>query len=223
MGRRAPLVIAAVVFVVAGVVMAGVVGFPRDPTGRASSRPAMLPGELEPLVFDSCIPEADVATLLVGDGGIEIGTSHDGAFRVDISEGSSWSVQIGRRGAHITMQKGDDPPSGGSPAARAVPIAQEVYDCMKGYRFIDPSTLPTSSSQLLQLYKYDTTVLWPCLKGIGLDPGFLPTRADFATRSSAQNVSPYRSMAMQADEVKLLVASAQLCPSRPAYLSASRG
>jgi hypothetical protein len=220
MGRRAPLVIAAVVFVVAGVVVAGIVGFPREPTGRASSRPAMLPGDLESLVFDSCIPEADVATLQGGVTGIEIGTSYDGAFQVDIENPGSWSVEVGRRGAHVTTQGGVDALSGGSPAARAVALAQEMYDCMKGYRFIDPSTLPTSSSQLLQLYKYDTTVLWPCLRGIGLDPGFLPTRADFATSSTAQNVSPYRSMDPQPGELKLLVASAQLCPSRPAYLSA---
>jgi hypothetical protein len=89
---------------------------------------------------------------------------------------------------------------------------------MNGYRFIHPSTRPATSSQLLQLFKYDITVLWPCLRGLGLDPGSPPSRADFANAFRARTVSPYRSMVQDPGELRLLVASAQLCPSRPAYL-----
>ena len=223
MRRRARLAIAAAAFVVAGVVAVGVAGFPREPVPRASSRPMALPGELEPVVFNACIPTTDLATLKVS-GGLYFSLGDEGAFRVRIADPGSWSVQVGRRGARVTTEDGGgDPASDGSSPARAVAVAQQLYDCMKGYRFVAPSSRPQSSSQLLQLYKYDTAVLWPCLRNLGLDPGPPPTRADFVTKYTAQNVSPYRVMNLDPGDLRLLVASARLCPSRPGYLGVSGG
>ena len=222
MRRRAVLAIVAAAFVVAGAAVAGVVGFPGETPARASGRPVELPGDLEPFVFNACIPTADLATIQQA-GALGFTLSNGGPFEVRIfADPGAWSVQVGRQGARITAQGGGTG-TDASVAARALAIAQQMYDCLAPYRFVDSSTLSPSSSQLLQLYKYDTAVRWPCLRNLGLDPGSPPRRADFVTTYSAQNVSPYRVMNVKPGDLRLLVASAELCPSRPAYLGASGG
>ncbi|HEY4226367.1 MAG TPA: hypothetical protein VGM70_11180 [Pseudolysinimonas sp.] len=218
MRRRTAVVIVAAAFAVAGSVAAGVAGFPRDPMARMSSRPVELPGDLEPFVFNACMPHADLATL-GSSGTFSIGLDQNGAFRVRIADAGFWSVQVGRGGARVTPDADvQDLASAIASASRAAAIGQQLYACMKEYRFSSPSAVPRTGSQLLQLYKYDVAVLWPCLTGLGLDPGAPPTRQDFANRFTAQNVSPYRLMAVKPEQLRILVAAARLCPEQPAYV-----
>ncbi len=217
MRRRAALAIVAVAFGVAGAAVAGVVGFPSETPARASSRPMEVPDDLESFVFNACIPTADLATMQAA-GALAFSISAGGPFQVSIfADPGSWSVKVGRGGAHITTQSGATEADGAS-ASRAVAIAQQMYDCLAPYRFVDSSTHSSSSSQRLQLYEYNVAVRWPCLRDLGLDPGPPPTRADFVTTYSARNVSPYRVMTREQGDLRLLLASTQLCPPQPSYL-----
>ena len=76
-------------------------------------------------------------------------------------------------------------------ASFAIPAAQSMYNCMSPYRFADHEDQPpTSSSQLLQLYRYETTVLWPCMTSHGIKMGAPPSRDQFVNSFTALTAGP---------------------------------
>ncbi len=218
MRRRVVVVIAAAAFALAGVIAAGVAGFPRESAARATSRPLELPEQLEVQVFQACLPSEDAAKIPATALGIGI-TPVGSDFSVSIEDQGSWQVQVDRHGIRVR----EDGRSGGDarlPAVRrAITVAQEFYGCLSPYRFADGTPTEYSRSQLLQLYKYDRTVLWPCLAGLGYPVGAPPTRQDFANSLTVRSVDPFRGVTLKRGDLRLLDGAMRSCPMQPAYLS----
>jgi len=79
---------------------------------------------------------------------------------------------------------------------------------------------PTDSASLLLLWKYSTTVLWPCIAQHDVDAGPAPTRADVL--SGDPLIDPYARLYSKLPAARL----AQLrvdCPALPAYLAPKSG
>jgi hypothetical protein len=77
---------------------------------------------------------------------------------------------------------------------------------------------PSDSASLLLLWKYSTTVLWPCIRQHDVDPGAPPSRADVLSGDPLL-IDPYTRLHFELTSARL----AQLrvdCPSLPAYLPA---
>ena len=80
---------------------------------------------------------------------------------------------------------------------------------------------PTDSASLLLLWKYSTSVLWPCISQHGVDAGPPPSRADVLSGDPLL-IDPYARLHLQLAAARL----AQLrvdCPALPAYLSPATG
>jgi hypothetical protein len=76
---------------------------------------------------------------------------------------------------------------------------------------------PTDSAGLLLLWRYSTTVLWPCYAQHGLDVGPSPSRATFL-RGDPLQINPLDQLrGPVADELWAQVQ--RDCPSLPAYLA----
>jgi hypothetical protein len=229
MRRRAPFAIAGAV-VLAGIVVAAVLTFPTSGPGRGTARPTELPAQLEPFVFNLCMPSlAGIESGIgpdVGDGAdTAVGTAYlfstqgsGNAFTARIEEPGAWRVDAGRRGATVLSEDGHEDGGKVPPVFRAVTVAEQMYDCLAPYRFVEQSTLPSSPSKLLQLYKYDNSVLWPCLAAHGLKVGDPPNRADFTNAFTALTVDPFVGLDLSRRELPRLISAVQDCPLRPSYL-----
>ena len=228
MRRRTPLAIAGAAAVAAGLVVTAVLTFPTGGPARSLAAPTELPVTLEPFVFNLCLPSTDVLGAAADSeaaGGSDAAPGADyialstrgagGSLSVTIEAPDVWSIDATRRGVTVKNEGGT---AANGPAAGAIAVAQQMYDCLAPYRFVEQPTTGRSSSQLLQLYKYDSTVLWPCLAAHGLRLGPAPTRADFANDSAAQSVDPFRGLNLSRRTLPRLVAAARGCPLRPAYL-----
>ena len=80
---------------------------------------------------------------------------------------------------------------------------------------------PTDSASLLLLWKYETTVLWPCIAQHDVDAGPPPSRADVLSGDPLL-IDPYARLHLQLTAARL----AQLrvaCPALPAYLAPASG
>ena len=80
---------------------------------------------------------------------------------------------------------------------------------------------PSDSAGLLLLWKYSTTVLWPCIAQHDVDAGPAPTRADVLSGDPLL-IDPYARLHLQLSAERL----AQLridCPAVPAYLASATG
>lgn len=225
----APFAIAGAVLL-AGVVVAAALTFPTGGAGRRTATPTELPSQLEPFVFSLCMP---ASSGIGSDDGSETGdgsaTVTSATFVFSTQESSSvvsarielpgaWQVDAGRRGATVRSEDGHEDGGTVPPVFRAVALAKQMYDCLAPYRFVEPSVLPSTSSQLLQLYRYDSSVLWPCLAAHGLKVGAPPSREDFANAFTASAVDPFRGLNLSKPELPRLIAAAQDCPLRPSYL-----
>lgn len=80
---------------------------------------------------------------------------------------------------------------------------------------------PTDSASLLLLWRYSTSVLWPCIAQHDVDAGPSPSRADVLS-GDALLIDPYARLHSQISGARL----AQLridCPALPSYLTAASG
>jgi len=232
--RRRAVAVSGAAFAALLLVVAGL-AFPTVDSG-AASRPVELPQELEHLVFMACLPGLYTGT---GDAAIDPAPNPGGVtaeqgllFASDSSEGSGgapsvriesvgdWSVSVNSAGAYLRSRRsGGNPERTSSIAAAVIPAAQSLYDCMAPYRFEATSSVqPRSGAELLQLYRYDTAVLWPCLTSHGIDVGPRPSRAQFTASSSALVADPLATVPVTKKMLSRLVPALRACPLRPAYL-----
>ena len=80
---------------------------------------------------------------------------------------------------------------------------------------------PSDSASLLLLWKYSTTVLWPCIDRHGVDLGDPPSRADVLS-GDPMLIDPYAQLHLQLSESRLDQLRTA-CPVLPAYLSPASG
>ncbi|HEU0206544.1 MAG TPA: hypothetical protein VFQ74_07630 [Pseudolysinimonas sp.] len=76
---------------------------------------------------------------------------------------------------------------------------------------------PTDSAGLLLLWKYSTTVLWPCIGQHGVDLGQPPSRAEVLS-GDPMLIDPYAQLHAQLSAARLAQLSAE-CPALPSYLA----
>lgn len=203
------------------IVAAALLVFPREPVSRATSQPAELPQELAPLVVSWCTPGLALPDPDTSSQGLAFGIDGSGSgLSVQIESVGDWAVTVDRTGTSMLSERsGADATRMLSAASDAIPAARSLYNCLAPYRFAAHDlTPPSSSSKLLQLYRYDSTVLWPCLQSHGIDVGDPPSRDQFVSRSSARTADPFSAMTPTRKMLPRLVAALQACPLRPAYL-----
>jgi hypothetical protein len=220
-GIRRTLVAAGVAVIVAsGLVVAGVLAFPSGTVGRVATGEERLPVTLEGSVFRLCGPNLNELAVQADAQSLRLWTEGSGgSYSVGVEKPETWRVEATRAGVTVL-------PEHGGPAAvevsestmAAVAFAQQAYECLSRYRFVDETTSLASSSQLVQWYKYDTLVLWPCLTAQGLDVADPPSREDFSDPFRAQSVDPFRDVKVTNQTLPLLLAAMQNCPLRPSYL-----
>ena len=220
MRRRTALVCGAALLAVAGLVVGAVFAFPRGPEARATARTVEFPQELEQLVFTMCVPPLP-ADLSDGGQGFVFGLAGSGpSFSVRMESQGDWTVVVDRHGVTLQNERSDAEASQmASQAGEAVPSAVSLYNCLSDYRFAQHETRPpTSSSDLLQLYRYDNNVLWPCLISHGIKMGDPPSRDQFVSSFSALTADPISAMTPTRTMLPRLAVALQACPLRPAYL-----
>jgi len=228
MRRRSVIAIGAALVVVAGLVVTAILVFPAGTVGRVSAGPTRLPQSLREQVFHYCLPDT-TALIDAFDkthttaGGttstpdyLSVSTDGSGAsFSATVEGTGDWKVDADRSG--VTVRAG----AGGSAAEfshEAVDFVQKLYACGSQYRFVDETGHQATSSQLVQWYKYDVGVLWPCLRAHGLDVGDPPTRAEFSDPFRAQSVDPYQALKLGKSSMDRVLAAVRDCPQRPPFL-----
>jgi hypothetical protein len=232
MRRRTALGFGAVLLATVALVATAVLAFPTGSVGRAASAQPKLPTTLEPSVFRLCLPDVTELTAAV-DADLSHGSYAEAiphylafstqgsgpSFSATVEAPGAWRVEASRTGATVTGENGTAGGSGAvSYAPRAIEVAQEMYACMSPYRFVDETTTLATSSQLVQRYKYDTTVLWPCLAAHGLEVGDPPDREDFSDAFRAQSVDPLAGVKVSERTLPRLIAAVRDCPLHPSYL-----
>lgn len=229
MRRRTTAAVGGAAITVLAVVLVAALSFPTAPAPRPSSQQVVLPEDLEPVVFMACLPGLFPGSAAAGStaGGV---TAEQGfvfstngsaaAFSVRIEAAGDWSVSVNRAGATMRSERSSDNPARiSSIAAEVIPTARSLYRCMAPYHFaVHVAQSPDSSARLLQLYRYDREVLWPCLTSHGIDVGDPPTRDQFTSSFSALTADPMKSMTLTRKTLPRLAAALRACPLRPAYL-----
>ena len=220
MRRRSVVAIGAAVLAAAGLVAAAVLGFPAGTVGRTAAGQIHLPVTLEGAVFQSCMPTTDEPLSTGAYQSLAFTTrGSGGSFSASVEVPGAWHVDAGRAGVTIVEEHGTRSPDGPvAPTPAAVALAQHLYSCLAPYRFVDETTHEATSSQLVQWYKYDVLVLWPCLAAHGLQVGDPPTRADFSDPFRAQSVNPYQDGEIGKLSLHRLLTAVQECPMRPPFL-----
>ena len=161
------------------VVVTAALSFPTAATAPTAKQ-VELPLELKSLVFFACLPGLDPgagesgatatsanAGSVTAEQGLAFSSSgSDPALSVRIEAVGDWSVSVDSVGATMRVERASDSQARTDAIAAAVtPTARSLYNCMAPYRFAPRAAeTPRSSAQLLQLYRYDTAVLWPCLR-----------------------------------------------------------
>ncbi|HEY4152529.1 MAG TPA: hypothetical protein VGM38_04345 [Pseudolysinimonas sp.] len=229
MRRRARLALGGGLLAGVCIVAVAVLNFPTPAATPGASKPVELPTDLQSAVFFACLPGLDPASQDAESGvdgiqatqglGFSSGESLLG-LSVRIESAGVWSVSVDSTGATLHSERhGDNLDQMTRIAAEVIPTATSLYNCMEPYRFAaHTSEPPSSSAQLLQLYRYDATVLWPCLTAHGIDMGDPPTRDQFVSSVSARTADPFSAMKLTKQTLPRLTAALQACPLRPAYL-----
>ncbi len=226
--RQAVVLAGAALVVAAGLVVTAALAFPVHRVGRIASGATALPDTLRPYAFSLCHPDlgslsAELDALQTRETPVQyMAVTTDGSggsFTATVEAPGVWRVQASRAGVTVEGEKiglGDSDAAAQAP--EAVAVAQKLYDCLSKYRFVDETTPLATSSQLVQWYKYDTVVLWPCLAAHGIKVGDPPTRADFSDPFRAQAVNPFQNLQLGAGSRPKLLAAVRQCPVRPSYL-----
>jgi hypothetical protein len=233
MRRRTTVAVGGGLLVVLLVAAAAVLTFPTSATARSTSKPVELPRELQQLVFWTCLPGLFPASdsAVPDSGGVNAVQGFDfsstgsttgsgSGFSVRIESVGDWSVSVGRAGAVVQNERPSaDQTQLVAITSEVIPAAQSLYNCMAPYRFaahdLEP---PSSSAQLLQLYRYDALVLWPCLTSHGIDVGDPPSRDQFVSSFSALTADPIAAITPSRKMLPRLATALRACPLRPAYL-----
>ncbi len=82
-------------------------------------------------------------------------------------------------------------------------------------------TYPSDSAGLILLWKYSTTVLWPCIAEHDVDPGSPPTRAEVVSGDPVL-IDPYVRLQYEVSAARLAQLRAD-CPTLPSYLVTASG
>lgn len=231
MRRRSVLAISAAVLVAAGLVTTAVLAFPVGTVGRASGGPMPLPATLEGQMFGYCLPDTtalvDAIDRARTDGAgdqaspelMSVSTNGSGAsFSATVEGTDGWQVEVDRTGVTVSGGAAGTAAAAAPFSQEAIALARQLYLCESQYRFVDESTHEATSSQLVQWYKYDVGVLWPCLAAHGLRVGDPPTREDFSDPFRAQSVDPYQGVKLGERSLAHVLAAVRDCPLRPPFL-----
>jgi len=217
MQPRASLVIAAGLLA-----MVAVSGCAASPAPRASA----IPESLQNLAYSRCVNRLDQTK--TADFSVSIGWDPTSSTWVDVGPLSDadatgtfstiWHVHVST--GRVAFQADADGAS--APAGEELAGAQEVgsalFDCVSAYRFQSQSEFPASRAALLQLYRYDVGVLWPCLTAHGVTVGTAPSRQAFLTQADAYAAYPVPPSGSDV-EVERRLAAAAACPAIPQYLA----
>lgn len=233
MRRRTTGVVGGAVVGLLAVLTAAALAFPSGEGARATSRPVELPRELQQTVFWMCEPglypgfdagfdsaPSDGEGVDATQGFLFSSKGSGAALSVKIEEVGNWSVSVDRAGATIHNERPSADETQLVPiASQVIPAATSLYNCMAPYRFAAHDFQPpASSAQLLQQYRYDTAVLWPCLTSHGIDVGDPPSRDQFVDSFSALTADPILAMTVTRKLLPRLASALRSCPLRPAYL-----
>ncbi len=90
-----------------------------------------------------------------------------------------------------------------------------LLSCLTLARGVQPD-YPTDSAGLLLLWRYSTTVLWPCYEQHGIDVGPAPSRAAFL-RGDPLQINPLELLRSPVSD-ELWAQVQRDCPSLPSYL-----
>jgi hypothetical protein len=230
--RRRTAVVGGAAVVLLAVLTAAALAFPSGAAVRATSRPVQLPRELQLTVLLMCEPglyhgfDSAFDSAPDGDGvdatqGFLFSSKGSGAaLSVQIEEVGNWSVSVDRTGATIRNERPSaDETQLVAMASEVIPAATSLYNCLAPYHFAAHDIQsPSSGAQLLQLYRYDTAVLWPCLNSHGIDVGDPPSRDQFVDSFSALTANPISAMTVTRKLLPRLASALRACPLRPAYL-----
>ncbi|MES1169117.1 MAG: hypothetical protein ABUL47_00335 [Leifsonia sp.] len=231
MRRRTTAAVGGAATVLLAALAGAALAFPSGAVVRATSRPVELPRELQQTVFWMCEPglypgfDSAFDSAPDGDGvdatqGFFFSSKGSGAsLSVAIEEVGNWSVSVDRTGATIHNERPSADQTQLVPiASEVIPAATSLYNCLEPYHFASHDVQPPSSgAQLLQLYRYDTAVLWPCLTAHGMDVGDPPSRDQFIDSFSALTADPISAMTVTPKLLPRLGSALRACPLRPAY------
>ena len=199
-------------------VLAITAGAGADGPSRAAGARTVLPEALQVMVFRKCFTDGDIGfTIGISSASgrstwVQVGPPEAGEFS------TGWHVMARDDGVSFSEGISNTDPS--SPQVLAASrLASRLYACVAPYTFTD-SALPSRRSDLVQLYRYDVAVLWPCLAQHGFDPGQPPGREDFVSASLASAVDPYRAHTWAKQDFTALLKAAPFCPELPRYLEA---
>lgn len=166
------------------------------------------------LLLAGCIaaPERDDSLtrhLPLGIPNVVVATCEQGAGL----GGSAPVVAVWRdgQGLHVRIGLGGTQPAGAPQSATELAL----LSCLNVAASRLPS-YPVDSAGLLLLWKYSTTVLWPCFAQHGIDVGSTPSRAQFL-RGDPLVLDPYYVGRSSISEVQYLELQRD-CPALPAYL-----
>jgi len=231
MRRRSVIAIGAAVVAVAGLVVTAVLVFPAGTVGRVSAGPTRLPQSLREQLFDYCLPDTTklidafdkTHTTATGSSStpdyLSVSTDGSGAsFSATVEATGDWKVDADRTGITVSAGAGVSAAAPAEFSREAVAFVQKLYACGSQYRFVDETSHEATSSQLVQWYKYDVGVLWPCLTAHGLHVGDPPTRAEFSDPFRAQAVDPYQGLKLGKGSMDRVLAAVRDCPQRPPFL-----
>jgi len=231
MRRRSVIAIAAALVVVAALVVTAVLVFPAGTVGRVSAGPTRLPQSLREQLFDYCLPDTTklidafdkTHTTATGSSStpdyLSVSTDGSGAsFSATVEATGDWKVDADRSGIRVSAGAGDLAAAPAEFSHEAVDFVQKLYACGSKYSFVDETSHEATSSQLVQWYKYDVGVLWPCLRAHGLHVGDPPTRAEFSDPFRAQAVDPYQGLKLGKGSMDRVLAAVRDCPQRPPFL-----
>jgi hypothetical protein len=189
-------------------------------------RVSAIPDSLQNLALDSCFQQldttkvADLSIQIGGSGGsstwVEVGAISATGF--DPASDSAWHVRAKAGRTEFYPGADDAALPSGDDLARAEEVASDLLSCASRYRFQAQSEFPASRAALLQLYRYDLGVLWPCLTAHGVMVGTAPPRRAFLTQVDAYAAYPVPPSASNV-EVERRLAAAAACPAIPQYLA----
>jgi hypothetical protein len=186
MVSRTGVVASAVVAAVALLLLAGCLGTPE----RGDSHPQRLP--------------VGIATHLVAGCEQSVGLGGSAPVTAIWRDSQGLHVRIGH-GAGFAIGSG-----GGMSTTESA-----LLSCLTIARGVQPD-YPSDSAGLLLLWRYSSTVLWPCYERHGLDVGPAPARAVFLGGDPLQ-INPVDQVRGPVSE-ELRVQVQRDCPSIPSYL-----
>ena len=178
------------------------------------------------MLINACMPDlSETDVLFIGVNG---GSSNH--LSVEAGSNAPWHVELTKD--RVTVLDGSlggptpvDPtrtlPGALDPAVVKVSsVGQSLMECLSRYTFVKDAPMPTTPSGLLQLYRYDVAVLWPCLKQHGAPVGKPPTRDQFTSADNAWSAMPYNPTRQLTRKTFAALADAsRYCPEVPEYLT----